>query len=120
MKKIMNLGFIGIGKIASAVIEGLCTSKIENAILRLSPGNEENSRYLAKKYSNVTWLESNQDVPDQSEVIFIALRPPQAEEILTRLTFKENQIIISLILLLKYSDLSKIVAPATTICRAIP
>lgn len=116
----MNLGFIGIGKIASAVIEGLCTSKIENAILRLSPRNKKNSRHLAKKYSNVTRLESNQNVLDHSDIIFIALRPAQAEEILSTLTFNENHTIISLIPLLKYSDLNRILSPATTICRAIP
>ena len=116
----MNLGFIGIGKIASAVIEGICTSNLQHAILRLSPRNADNSRHLAGKYTNVIRMESNQEVLDQSDIIFIALRPSQAEEVLRSLIFRNNHIIVSLIPLLKHSEIVRLAAPARTVCRAIP
>jgi hypothetical protein len=49
-KIILKLGFIGIGKIASAVIKGLCTSDAENIIINLSPRNKLNSARLAKAF----------------------------------------------------------------------
>lgn len=115
-----NIGFIGIGKIASAVIEGLCTPGLKNTVLRLSPRNEHNSIYLAGKYDNVERMDSNQDVLDHSDIIFLALRPPQAAETLSGLTFREDHQVVSLIPLLRLSDIAAMVLPASNICRAIP
>jgi pyrroline-5-carboxylate reductase len=115
-----NLGFIGIGKIASAVIKGFCTGECSDLTLRLSPRNCDKSVSLAKKYPNVFRMDSNQAVVDGSDILFLALRPPQAPEILESLVFKENQIIVSFIPLINYSDLAKMVAPAHRISRAIP
>jgi pyrroline-5-carboxylate reductase len=116
----INLGFIGIGKIATAVIEGLCTSEMKRAIVRISPRNQQNSEHLAAMFTNVFKMQSNQEVVDHSDIAFLAVRPTQAEEILTGLKFRPDHTIVSLIPLLKYSDIARIVRPATKICRAIP
>jgi len=116
----LNIGFIGIGKIATAVIEGLCTSALSGATLRLSPRNEERSKMLARKFPNVIRMDSNQEVIDQSEIIILALRPPQAEEVLIGLTFSESHQIVSLIPLLRHTDILKMVYPAHHVARAIP
>lgn len=102
------------------MIEGLCTSGIEDAQLRISPRNAEKSKLLASKYPNVTRMDCNQEVLDRSEIIFLALRPPQAEEVLRDLKFSESHQIISLIPLLRHSDILKMVFPAHTVSRAIP
>jgi pyrroline-5-carboxylate reductase len=93
---------------------------MENMPIYLSPRNEENSKYLAQKYSNVRRLESNQEVLDQSGIIFIALRPAAAKEELSKLVFTEKHIVISLIPLLRYADLVRAVHPAGMVSRAIP
>lgn len=116
----MNLGFIGIGKIACAVIEGFCTSGLENAVIRLSPRNDFNSRRLAAKYKQVTRMESNQEVLNQSDIVFLALRPPQAKEVLSTLKFNHRHIIVSLIPLIRHADMVLMTAPALEVCRAIP
>ncbi len=140
----MKLGFIGIGKIASAVVEGLCTSTASGLEIFLSPRNEETSAYLAGKYpaapaannpgsttaakdpttpgslATVRRMTSNQQVLDNSDIILIALRPAVAVDILKTLSFQTRHTVISLIPLLKYEGLSAAVQPAGTICRAIP
>lgn len=116
----MKLGFIGIGKIARAVVKGLCTSNKENLIIKLSPTNEENSKQLAKTFSNVNRLESNQLVLDQSDIIFIAVRPNDSKEVLSSLNFRVDHIVISFIPFLQFSELAKAVAPANRLSRAIP
>lgn len=74
----MQIGFIGVGKITNAIVEGLCTSSIENARIFLSPRNEANARHLAEKYTQVQRLKDNQQVIDQSDIVFIAVRPAVA------------------------------------------
>jgi pyrroline-5-carboxylate reductase len=118
--KYMNIGFIGIGKIAGAIVEGLCTSGAGELHIHLSPRNEENSIQLAKKYADVHRQESNQAVLDKSDIIFIALRPSVAKEVLSQLQFEKKHIVVSLIPLLKYKDLAAAVSPAATVSRAIP
>jgi len=116
----MKLGFIGIGKIAGAVIEGLCTSGRKDLDIQLSPRNEEHSGYLSGKYPNVKKRGSNQEVLDHADLIFIALRPAAAKEALRELDFDKRHTVVSFIPLLKYADLAAAVHPATKISRAIP
>ena len=116
----MKLGFIGIGKIASAVIEGLCTSEAVGLEIVVSPRNEAVSQLLAGRYANVRRLSSNQEVLDESDIVVIALRPAMAVEALQSLTFHPRHVVVSLIPLLSYADLSTVVQPAGGVCRAIP
>ena len=81
----MKLGFIGVGNIASAVIEGLATSNLDYTTINLSPRSKNTSEQLANKFTNVYRLEDNQQVLDQSEIIFIAVRPTDTGEILSNL-----------------------------------
>ena len=116
----MQIGFIGVGKITNAIVEGLCTSSIENTQIWLSPRNEANAQRLAEKYAQVRRLESNQQVIDQSDLVFIAVRPAAAVEVLRSLAFREEQTVISLVPLLKKAELLNTVAPATQVARAVP
>lgn len=124
----MKVGFIGVGKIASAIVEGLCTSTANALEIFLSPRNENTSAYLAGKYPvteagtypSVRRMETNQEVLDRSDIVIIALRPAVAVEILESLSFQNRHTIVSLIPLLKYPALSAAVQPAGFICRAIP
>jgi pyrroline-5-carboxylate reductase len=116
----MKLGFIGTGKIASAIVEGLCSLNMEGVSANLSPRNEANSLGLATRYSNVTRLDSNQAVLDQSDIIFIAVTPKVVQNVLGELTFDVRHTIVSLVPLLKYADLAAAVSPAVKLSRAIP
>jgi pyrroline-5-carboxylate reductase len=116
----MKIGFIGVGKIASCIVEALCTSAIEDTIINISPRNKENSLRLESKYFNVKRLASNQEVLNQSTVIFISLTPAVVTGVLTSLLFDSNHIVISLVPLLNYNDLTAMVFPASKISRTIP
>ena len=116
----MKLGFIGIGRIATSVIKGLCTSEIENITINISPRNKDNSIFLESSFPNVIRMNSNQDVLDNSEFIFIALPPAISKNILEGLKFNSKHTVISFIPFLKYADLDKVIKPAGKICRAIP
>ena len=49
----MKLGFIGTGKIASAVINGICTSKISFTKIVISPRNKILANKLKKKSKKI-------------------------------------------------------------------
>lgn len=117
---IMNLAFIGIGRIACAMVKGLCTSNIKNTTINLSPRNEKNSSCLANIFSNVNRLESNQLVLDNSDIIFISVPAKGSKEILNSLKFKETHNVISFIPFLIFSELVEAVKPALKVSRAIP
>jgi len=116
----MQIGFIGVGKITNAIVEGLCTSSIQDTQIWLSPRNEANARQLAEKYAAVQRLDSNQQVVDRSYIVFVAVRPAVAVEVLRALTFRKEQIVVSLVPLLKEADLLAAVAPVTQVTRAVP
>ncbi len=116
----MRIGFIGVGNIAAAVVEGLCTSGFAGLEFFLSPRNMTRGAALAAAHSNVRRLGSNQEVLDQSEIIFISVRPAISQSVLKDLSFRQDHIVVSLVALLNYAELQELVRPATQVCRAIP
>jgi len=116
----MKIGFIGIGKIAGAVVRGLCTSEAEDLEIFLSPRSEDASKTLAARFENVQRLASNQEVVDKSEIVVVAVRPPIAKEVLSALRFRAEQTVVSLVALLPYAPLRELTRPAAVACRAIP
>ena len=116
----MNIGFIGTGKISSALVQAFCIADLAGLRIHLSPRNEKVSDALSKKFKQVSRLSGNQDVIDNSELLFIALRPDDYNEALSSLVFRADQRVISLVPNLKYQELAALVAPAKKLCRAIP
>ena len=60
----MNLGFIGTGKIASAVITGISTSKISYKKIFISSRNKNISKRLKKRFKKIVVEENNQKIVD--------------------------------------------------------
>ena len=117
----MKVGIIGVGNIAAALVEGFCTAaELSELGIFLSPRNAVLSKTLAAQYSQVTRMESNQAVVDRSEIVIISVRPPVAAEVLSALRFRADHTVISLVALLNYADLTRLAAPASAVCRAIP
>ena len=52
----MKLGFVGVGKIATSVIEGIFKAKINIKEIILSPKNNKNSKSLKKKFKKIKIL----------------------------------------------------------------
>jgi len=120
-----RLGFVGCGTIASAIVTGLCTLPRANrpTKITLSPRNAKKAAALALQFPDiVTVAASNQEVVDCSDVVFLAVIPQIAKDVIPTMTFAKTQTIISVIAALAIDDLVPLVhpVPATQICRAIP
>ena len=116
----MNLGFIGTGKIASSVIEGIFKSSIKINNIYISPRNKYLSKKLEKKYKKIIIAKNNQEIIDNSKWIFLSVTPEVGKKIIPKLKFKNNQLVISFISSIKHSELKKLINKKVTIIRAIP
>jgi len=116
----MKLGFIGTGKITSAVIIGVCTSKISYKKILVSPRNKDIARKLKKKFRKVSIAKNNQEIVNSCNWVFLAVTPTVGEKIIKHLKFRSSQTIVSFISTMTLSQLKKAIKVKAKIVRAIP
>ena len=116
----MRIGFIGVGNIATAVARGLCRATPAPEKLLLSPRNAEKAAALAQEFAQAEIMADNQAVVDGSDVVMLAVLPPQARGVLGALRFRPDVKVISLMAAVRLLELKDLVAPATDVVRAVP
>jgi len=116
----MNIGFIGTGKIASAVINGICKSKIIHKKIIISPRNKEISKKLKKQFNTIKIAKNNQEILNSCDWVFLAVTPTVGKKIIKDLKFKSNQTVISFISTINLKQLKKAIKVKVKLVRAIP
>ena len=116
----MKLGFIGVGKIATSVIEGIFNAKINIREIILSPKNRQNTNSLRNKFKKIKIAKSNQDVLDKSNWVVLSITPKVGKQILKRLKFKKNHIVLNFMSTIHNQELKKIIFPAKQIFKIAP
>ena len=116
----MKLGFIGVGKIATSVVEGIFKAKINVKEIILSPKNKNNARILKKKFSRIKIAKSNQEVLDKSNWIVLSITPKVGKQILKKLKFKNNHTVLNFISTIHNEKLKSIISPAKKIFKIAP
>ena len=116
----MKLGFIGTGKITSAVVTGICSSKISFQKILVSSRNRNEAQKLKKRFRKVNIGKTNQEIIDKCNWIFLAVTPKVGTKILPKLNFRNNQKIISFISTINLAQLKKMIGKKSKIVRAIP
>jgi pyrroline-5-carboxylate reductase len=115
-----TIGFVGVGTICEAMVRAMAATQGDADRILLSPRSQERSSRLASEFARCERRESNQAVIDGSEIVVLGMRPQQLDEALAGLTFREDQIIASLIAGTPPSGIAALVAPATRVCQLIP
>ena len=116
----MRLGFIGIGKIASSVITGVCNSKISFKKILISPRNRSIAQKLKRKFRKVSIAKNNQEIVNSCNWVFLAVTPKVGKKIIPSLKFRSNQKVISFIATINLTQLKKAIGRKVKIVRAIP
>jgi pyrroline-5-carboxylate reductase len=116
--KPLRLGFLGTGAITSAIVNGLAACGVPCRIC-LSPRNEHVAARLAR-FPMVRVATSNQAVLDCSDVIFVAVRPDVAAEVLAAVKFRDDHRVVSLVAAISRDDIAALVRPAATVVCAVP
>lgn len=115
----MKIGFIGVGTIASCMIEGFCGLG-QKHFFWLSPRNAEKSALLAAKYSNTAVCRSNQHVVDEADVVFISMLSTNCLEVLQGLNFRPNQRVVNLVATIPPEDILEVVGNVSSCSHVIP
>lgn len=112
----MNLGFIGTGTIATAVVHGLAP---EGYNIMVSERSATNATALANRYEKVT-IGTNAEVTSASDVLFLGLMPDTAALALEGLPFRVDQHVISFIADLPLAKVASLTAPAKVETLVLP
>jgi pyrroline-5-carboxylate reductase len=116
----MNIGFIGTGIIASAVIIGIHKSKIIYKKIIISPRNKETAKKLKNKFKSIKIAKNNQEVINSSDWVFLSITPTVGRKIIKDLKFNANQTIVSFISTITLDQLKETIKVKANIIRAIP
>jgi pyrroline-5-carboxylate reductase len=114
-----TVGFIGTGRIAGAVIEGLLRAADPPPAIVVSPRNAARAAALSAAHPSVSVAGDNQAVVYRSRTVFLCVRPQVAIDIIAPLRFTPDQTIVSLIPL-PAEVVRPRVAPAVRFVRALP
>jgi aspartate-semialdehyde dehydrogenase len=90
----LRMGFLGCGKISSAVVRGYCACDQPPLKIYVSKRSEDRSKVLAEQYPSIVEIsDSNDYIVKNSNVVFIGLLPNVAREILPQLNFDGKNVI---------------------------
>lgn len=112
----MDLGFIGTGTIAAAVVTGIAG---QGHGIVVSERSRAQSARLAAQFPAVR-VAPNQQVLDRSEVVFLGLLAVQAPAVLAGLRFRPGQRVVSFIADLSLDAVATLVAPAQAVAIMLP
>lgn len=95
----LNLGFIGTGGITEAFVTGIlkCTAIGPIEKIWLTQRSEHRSSRLAAKFEQVAVLDSNQEIANAADWLFLAVLPEQAEAVLQEIKIPTAKILVSLV-----------------------
>ena len=101
----LKIGFLGTGKIGSAVARGYASCPKSPASIIVSPRSADKAAALAADYPNLVKIaQDNAQVVAESDIIFIGLLPGTAREIIPSLPFTEKHFVVSMMAAVDYTE----------------
>ena len=115
-----RIGFIGVGEISSAMVEGLSGGVETPPQISLSPRGAAAGAALAAKYANVRVRASNQEVVDHADLVVVAVRHADRHEALAGLDVGGEKTIVNVIPGVAADELRALLGTEADIVAAIP
>lgn len=112
-----RLGFIGTGHLATFFVEGLTRVGADYEIT-VSPRNL--AKAVALRLRLGVKIASNQEIADSCELIVVSVLPQQAEQVLSGLTFRPGQTVLSTMSGIGLGKIKKLVGPAEAAVSMMP
>lgn len=115
-----TIGFVGTGTITRSMIKGLLSSPGPACRIVVSPRNADMAAALAAEHPEVSIAADNQAVVDRSDVVFLAVRPQIAAEVVPGLAFRDGQLVVSVIAATDRARLEEWTGKSADLAQAIP
>ncbi|PDT02501.1 pyrroline-5-carboxylate reductase [Rhizobium chutanense] len=115
-----SIGFVGTGAITEAMVRGLLAEPAYASEIHVSPRSAHIAATLADEFAAVRVAGDNQDVVDRSDMVFLAIRPQVAEEVVRGLSFKAGQRIVSVVAATERQALLDWIGADVHLVQAIP
>jgi pyrroline-5-carboxylate reductase len=116
----MRIGFVGTGEITQAIVTGISKTDLASTPIQLSPRNAAIASKLAERHANVTVAADNQAVLDNADLVFLAIRPQIAEEVVRALKFRADHHVISLVAATPLDRMTTWIDAPVRLAQAIP
>lgn len=117
-----TIGFVGGGRIARIILEGLNRKGPAFEKLVVSDINPEALKLLKEKFPNATVALGNNSLPASGDIVFLALHPPAVLPVLNEIksSLKQAAVLISLAPKITIAKISEILGGFRRIVRMIP
>lgn len=117
-----RLGILGFGKMGEALVQGLRTSSYAKEFKVAGSTRSEESAQEMKKRLGIECSTDNSKLVQNSDLIFLSVKPHQAEEVLKKVSknFKKDQILISVCASLTTEQLNEWSGKKPIIIRSMP
>lgn len=115
-----RIGFIGVGEISKAMVEGLHAGPETPPQIALSPRGAATAAELAREYPDVHVCASNQEVADRADLVVIAVRRRDRHEALAGLKISDDKTVINVIPGVSGEELRDLLDTKADIVAAIP
>ena len=116
----VNIGFIGGGNMATALIGGLLASGFAASRLYVCDTNQSKLDYLAGQYAIQTSL-TNHDMLSKCDVIVLAVKPQVMHELLSNLSLvRDDQLILSIVAGIRTEAILQWLGKTPSLVRTMP
>ena len=118
----LKIGFLGAGKMATALAKGFLRSQVADVAHLLASDVAEPARAGFSRETAARTTDSNATVVQSSEVIFLAVKPGQVDEVLREITgqFTEEHVLISIAAGVPLARMQKILGDKARLIRVMP
>ena len=121
MHESKNIGFIGGGMVAEAIIRGLILHGHDASKLYVSDPSEDRRNILSILNKKLNVHENNQKVSDQADVLIICVKPQIFTEAIQSFTTEVNdKMIVSVAAGIEIDSMVSLFGDASKICRVMP
>lgn len=122
MEKIMTIGFIGAGKMATALAKGFINFKICSQSEILASDVAESARRAFEKETGARTTDSNEEVARFGNVLILAVKPQNIEGVLNQVKqgVTEEHLVISIAAGIKTSFIEGLLPEGTRVVRVMP
>lgn len=117
-----RIGFIGLGNMGSAILQGILSSKTINALQIFAYDISPETTEALKQQYEINILDTAKDVARESDIVFIAVKPNTVSDVLNEIQkeLKKSTVVVSIAAGITIKAIEAIIGYDQKIIRVMP